>query len=47
MKLGFWSLRLLEAYEQGFLTDVQELTTEEMQALLPVYEEEIQSEGAN
>jgi len=36
---ALWSLRLLEAYEQGFLTDVQELTTEEMQALLPVYEE--------
>ena len=44
---ALWSLRLLEAYEQGFLTNVQELTIEEMQALLPVYEEEIQSEDFN
>ena len=38
---ALWSLRLLEAYEQGFLTNVQELTIEEMQALLPVYEEPV------
>lgn len=36
---ALWSLRLLEAYDQGLLADVQELTTEELQALLPVYEE--------
>ena len=38
---ALWSLRLLEAYDQGLLTGVQELTPEEMQALLPVYEEPV------
>jgi hypothetical protein len=38
---ALWSLRLLEAYDQGLLTGVQELTQEEMQALLPVYEEPV------
>jgi hypothetical protein len=41
---ALWSLKLLEAYEQGLLIGVQELTTEELQALLPVYEESIPSE---
>jgi len=36
---ALWSLRLLEALEQGLFPDVQELTSEELQALLPVYEE--------
>lgn len=39
---ALWSLRLLEAFEAGLIPDLQELTTEEMQALLPMYEEEIQ-----
>jgi hypothetical protein len=38
---ALWSLRLLEALEQGLFSDVQELTSEELQALLPVYEEPI------
>jgi len=38
---ALWSLRLLEALEQGLFPDVQELTQEELQALLPVYEEPI------
>ena len=38
---ALWSLRLIEAYEQGVLTGVQELTPEEMQSLLPVYEEPV------
>ena len=38
---ALWSLRLIEAYEQGLLTAVQELTPEEMQSLLPVYEEPV------
>lgn len=41
---ALWSLKLLEAYEQGLLAGVQELTTEELQALLPVYEESIPAE---
>jgi hypothetical protein len=41
---ALWSLKLLEAYEQGLLTGVQELTTEELQALLPVYEEPVVTE---
>lgn len=41
---ALWSLKLLEAYEQGLLTGVQELTTEELQALLPVYEEPVIAE---
>jgi hypothetical protein len=41
---ALWSLKLLEAYEQGLLTGVQELTTEELQALLPVYEEPVITE---
>jgi hypothetical protein len=36
---ALWSLRLLEAFEAGLLADIQELTSEELQALLPVYEE--------
>jgi hypothetical protein len=43
---ALWSLKLLEAYEQGLLTGVQELTTEELQALLPVYEEPVVTEEA-
>lgn len=42
---ALWSLRLLEAYEQGLLTGVQELTQEEMQSLLPVYEEPVIEEA--
>jgi hypothetical protein len=41
---ALWSLKLLEAYEQGLLIGVQELTTEELQALLPVYEEPVITE---
>jgi hypothetical protein len=41
---ALWSLKLLEAYEQGLLAGVQELTTEELQALLPVYEEPVVTE---
>jgi hypothetical protein len=41
---ALWSLKLLEAYEQGLLAGVQELTTEELQALLPVYEEPVTAE---
>jgi hypothetical protein len=41
---ALWSLKLLEAYEQGLLTGVQELTTEELQVLLPVYEEPVVTE---
>lgn len=36
---ALWSLRLLEAYDQGLLTEVTELTLEQLQDLLPVYEE--------
>lgn len=42
---ALWSLRLLEAYDQGALTGVQELTPEEMQSLLPVYEEPVIEEA--
>ena len=42
---ALWSLKLLEAYEQGLLTGVQELAQEEMQALLPVYEEPVIEEA--
>jgi hypothetical protein len=42
---ALWSLRLIEAYDQGLLTGVQELTPEEMQALLPVYEEPVIEEA--
>lgn len=42
---ALWSLRLIEAYEQGLLTAVQELTMEEMQSLLPVYEEPVMEEA--
>ena len=42
---ALWSLRLLEAYDQGLLTGVQELTPEEMQSLLPVYEEPVIEEA--
>jgi hypothetical protein len=38
---ALWSLKLLEAYGQGLLTGVQELAPEEMQSLLPVYEEPV------
>lgn len=36
---ALWSLRLLEAFEAGLLQDIQELTPEEIQSLLPAYEE--------
>ena len=42
---ALWTLRLLEAYDQGLLIGVQELTPEEMQALLPVYEEPVIEEA--
>jgi len=42
---ALWSLKLLEAYEQGLLIGVQELTAEELQALLPVYDEPIIEEA--
>lgn len=38
---ALWSLRLIEAYDKGLLTGVQELTLEEMQSLLPVNEEPV------
>jgi len=38
---ALWSLKLLDVFNQGLFPDVQELTTEEMQALLPVYEEPV------
>ena len=38
---ALWSLRLLEAFEAGSLADIQELTFEELQALLPVYEDNV------
>jgi hypothetical protein len=41
---ALWSLKLLEAYDQGLLVGVQELTPEELQALLPVYEESVVTE---
>ena len=43
---ALWSLRLLEAYDQGLLIGVQELTQEEMQSLLPVYEEPVIEEAS-
>lgn len=43
---ALWSLRLLEAYNQGLLTGVQELAPEEMQSLLPVYEEPVMEEAS-
>ena len=36
---ALWSLKLLGVFNQGLFPDVQELTAEELQALLPVYEE--------
>ena len=36
---ALWSLKLIEAYDQGLLTEVAELTLEQLQDLLPVYEE--------
>jgi len=42
---ALWSLKLLEAYEQGLLISVQELTNEELHALLPVYEEPVIEEA--
>ena len=41
---ALWSLSMLQAFEDGLLLDVQELTTEELQALLPVYEEPVVTE---
>jgi len=38
---ALWSLSMLQAFENGLLLDVQELTMEELQALLPIYEEPI------
>jgi len=38
---ALWSLRLLEAFESGLFPDVEELTLEQLQALLPVDEEPI------
>lgn len=35
---ALWSLRLLEAFSQGLLPDVEELTLEKLQVLLPVIE---------
>ena len=36
---ALWSLKLIEAYDQELLTEVAELTLEQLQDLLPVYEE--------
>ena len=35
---ALWSLRLLEAFSQGLFPEVEELTLEQLQALLPVIE---------
>ena len=36
---ALWSFRLLEAFASGAFPEVVELTSEELQSLLPVYEE--------
>lgn len=38
---ALWSLRLLEAFQQGLFPEVEELTQEQLQALLPVVEESL------
>jgi hypothetical protein len=38
---ALWSLRLLEAFNQGLFPQVEELTQEQLQALLPVIEEPV------
>ena len=38
---ALWSLSMLQAFEDGLLLDVQELTMEELQTLLPIHEEPI------
>jgi hypothetical protein len=38
---ALWSLRLLEAFQQGLFPEVEELTQEQLQALLPIIEEPI------
>jgi hypothetical protein len=40
---ALWTLKLIEAFENGLLEGVQELTAEEFQALLAVYEEPIEN----
>lgn len=41
---ALWTLKLLEAFQQGLFPDVEELTQEQLQALLPVIEEPVQPE---
>ena len=41
---ALWSLKLLDAFSQGLFPDVQELTLEELQSLLPVYDDLIPAE---
>lgn len=36
---ALWSLALLQAFREGLFPDAQELTQEELQALLPVIED--------
>jgi len=38
---ALWSLRLLQAFDQGLFPEVQELTQVQLQALLPMVEEPI------
>lgn len=38
---ALWSMRLLEAFQQGLFPQVQELTQEELQSLLPVIEDPV------
>jgi hypothetical protein len=38
---ALWSLALLQAFKEGLFPDAQELTQEELQALLPVIEDPI------
>jgi hypothetical protein len=38
---ALWSLRLIEAFASGAFPEVVELTPEELQSLLPVYEEPV------
>ena len=38
---ALWTLKLLEDFSSGLIPNVEELTQEQLQALLPVYEENI------
>lgn len=43
---ALWSLRLLEAFSQGLFPQVEELTQEQLQALLPVVEDVLIEENS-